>query len=365
MGKSLLIALVAVVALVMWMLSGQLGSKTTSDSEQASATSSTDEGTAAPKMKVQTRTLQAQSIDREIVIQGQLEPAKVISVRSETAGTVASIGFSKGQRVTRGQTIATLTEGNRLADLAVAKANLAQVESEFLAADKLARQGLQSQLSLEALGAQREAAQAQVQAAELELDNITIRAPMDALLEDIDIEPGDYIDLGAGIATLVDDSSLLVTGNVSQQNIADVKTGQPANAKLVTGETLQGTVSYISSMADATTRSFEVEVLLTETPASVLTGISAEIIIPVETLMAHRVSPAILALDEDGTLGVKTLDEENKVEFVEIEVVRTESNGAWVTGLPAEATVITLGQGFVNPGEEVEPVADTQTNEDA
>ena len=44
-------------------------------------------------------------------------------------------------------------------------------------------------------------------------------------------------------------------------------------------------------------------------------------------------------------------------------MVKTESNGAWVTGLPADVTLITLGQGFVNPGEEVEPISDTnQTN---
>jgi len=353
-----------VVALVLWMLSGQVGSDNDADNEAAQAAEVMHEEKAAPKMKVQTEDLQAQSIDREVVIQGQLEPAKVITLRAETSGVVRQISFNKGQRISRGQTLARLSEGNKAADLAVAEANHVQADNEYAAAKKLASQGLQSQLSLESASAAREAAHAQIQAAEIELAYLNIKAPLDALVEDIAIEEGDFIERSAAVATLVDNSSLLLTGRVSQQYIADIKTGQTATANLVTGEALQGRVSYISTMADDTTRSFEVEVLVSQTPQSIMTGISAEIIIPVETLMAHRVSPAVLALNDAGDLGVKTLGEGNTVVFQKIEVVKTESNGAWVTGLPNDITLITLGQGFVNPGEEVDPVPLTDTTSD-
>jgi len=341
-----------------------LGSDNDADNEAAQAAEVMHEEKAAPKMKVQTEDLQAQSIDREVVIQGQLEPAKVITLRAETSGVVRQISFNKGQRISRGQTLARLSEGNKAADLAVAEANHVQADNEYAAAKKLASQGLQSQLSLESASAAREAAHAQIQAAEIELAYLNIKAPLDALVEDIAIEEGDFIERSAAVATLVDNSSLLLTGRVSQQYIADIKTGQTATANLVTGEALQGRVSYISTMADDTTRSFEVEVLVSQTPQSIMTGISAEIIIPVETLMAHRVSPAVLALNDAGDLGVKTLGEGNTVVFQKIEVVKTESNGAWVTGLPNDITLITLGQGFVNPGEEVDPVPLTDTTSD-
>jgi len=118
-------------------------------------------------------------------------------------------------------------------------------------------------------------------------------------------------------------------------------------------------------MAEDTTRSFKIEVLIDQAPANIVTGISAQINIPVETIMAHRVSPAVLALDDNGNLGVKTLAANNTVEFRKVKIVKTESNGAWVTGLPNEVTLITLGQGFVNPGEEVEPVSDSSAENKA
>ena len=353
MGRSAFIAALVVIGLVLWMLSGQIGSK--EEETQASA----EQETPATIMKVQTRVVSAENITREVVVQGQLEPKKIVTMRAETTGNIQQVLANKGERIGRGQTLARISLDTRNADLTVAKANLLQASNEYTAASKLQKQGLQSKGALETAAAKREAARAQVQAAELELSNTEITAPLNALIEDVLVEEGDFIDRGAAVATLVDNSQLLVTGRLPQQRVADVKIGQTAVAKLVTGQQVEGRVSYISSMADSA-RSFKVEILIEQPPAGILTGISARLSIPVETLRAHRISPAVLSLDNSGSLGVKAVGPENTVIFHEIEVVKTESNGAWVTGLPENTTLITLGQGFVNPGEEIDPVPEEQ-----
>ena len=365
MGRSALISIFAVIALVLWMLSGQFGSDDAENNGESNTAAVTEVEKQAPKMKVQIQKLNASSIDREVIVQGQLEPAKVLTLRAETSGTIKVLNFNKGQRIRGGQTLARLSEGNRAADVAVAKAYQIEANNEYQATRKLSNQGLQSKLSLESARAKRESATAQVKAAELELSYLNISAPIDALIEDVNVEEGDFVDRGAQIATLVDNSRLLVTGRVPQQHIADIETGQNAVTSLVTGGMHNGKVSYVSSMAEDTTRSFKIEVLIDQAPANIVTGISAQINIPVETIMAHRVSPAVLALDDNGNLGVKTLAANNTVEFHKVKIVKTESNGAWVTGLPNEVTLITLGQGFVNPGEEVEPVSDSSAENKA
>lgn len=363
MNKSVLIAVVAIVALVLWMLSGQLASK----EEPASQSQSTTER-AATAMKVQTRRQKPEQITREVIIQGQVEPVKIIHMRSETSGTVRTINATKGQLINSGDIIAEMAIDNRSATLAVAKANEVQASNEYRATLKLQKQGLQSKTSLEAIAAKRESARAQVQAAELEINQTILRAPITALIDDIAIEEGDFIDRGGDIATLVDNSKLLITGQVPQQNITDIKTGTTAIAKLITGESMPGEVRYISSMADSATRSFRVEIIVESPPAGAMTGVSAEIRIPVETLQAHLISPAILALDDNGTLGIKAVNNDDEVTFHAIKVVKTQSDGAWVTGIPDDANLITLGQGFVNTGEKVQAVpepVDDATNKDS
>jgi len=49
------------------------------------------------------------------------------------------------------------------------------------------------------------------------------------------------------------------------------------------------------------------------------------------------------------------VDEDDRVTFAQIEIVRAQTDGIWVTGLPEEANIITVGQGFVNAGDIVDP----------
>jgi multidrug efflux system membrane fusion protein len=357
MNKSIFIALFAVAALVLWMLSGQFGTSSAVTEPQAESRSAE-----VVAMKVQTRRQASEEITREVIIQGQVEPIKVVAIKSETTGSVESVSVIKGQRVAQGDVIATMGVDNRNASLTVAKASLVQARNEYAAAEKLAKQGLQSQFNLESAAAKLESARAQVSAAELELDNIVVRAPMDGIIDALPIEAGDFVDRGNHVATLVDNSQLLITGQVPQQNIADIKAGTEAVADLITGETLSGKVHYISSMADSATRSFRVEVLITSAPAEARTGISAEIRIPAEKIRAHLISPAILALDESGTLGIKSVDDNSEVVFHAIDVIKTESNGAWVTGIPDNINIITLGQGFVSAGETVQAIEESDSD---
>lgn len=53
-----------------------------------------------------------------------------------------------------------------------------------------------------------------------------------------------------------------------------------------------------------------------------------------------------MTLNDDGTLGVR-IAENGVVRFVPVRMVRDTANGVWLTGLPAEADVIVVGQEFV------------------
>ena len=55
-------------------------------------------------------------------------------------------------------------------------------------------------------------------------------------------------------------------------------------------------------------------------------------------------------------MGIRTLDESNRVVFTAVEVLEDGPDGLWVTGLPNRVNLITVGQEYVTVGEKVEPV---------
>ena len=77
---------------------------------------------------------------------------------------------------------------------------------------------------------------------------------------------------------------------------------------------------------------------------------------PAERVLAHRISPSLLTLDDAGNIGVKIINDDGEVEFVVADVALSSNEGVWVAGLPDLATIITVGQGFVVPGTMVNAV---------
>ncbi|HUS54105.1 MAG TPA: hypothetical protein VMY41_08885 [Thermohalobaculum sp.] len=81
---------------------------------------------------------------------------------------------------------------------------------------------------------------------------------------------------------------------------------------------------------------------------------TAELSIDLPAVIAHKIPQTALTLDDDGRLGVR-LAVEGTAQFVQIQMVSDAIDGVWVTGLPANASVIVVGQEFVRDGRAILP----------
>ncbi len=360
MRTSYIAATVLVIVLGLWMASGLIN-KPADEAEVAAEEAPAE----SPAMKVEFVEVSLSNKSRNVILQGQLEPAKRLMLRSETSSIVESLNVKRGDRVKAGDTIIQLALEGRGSDYREAEARVKSAVSEQRAAESLRKQGLQSQVQLELAQAQLEAARAQLSRINRDIANIKITAPFDGIINALPLEIGQMIDRGDMVAELVDNASFKVTAQAAQQTIALVESGKEITVELITGEQLPGTLKYIASVADSATRSFEVEAEVENIDGKYSAGVSASLIIPIEQVEAVFISPSTLALGDGGELGVKLVNEYNEVVFNPISLISTSIDGAWVTGIPNNSRVITLGQGFVKAGQVVEPVATQTESEEA
>jgi multidrug efflux system membrane fusion protein len=352
MNRSILIALVMAAAMAAWLLSGALAG----DGEEAAGQApAAQEGEAAP-MKVRVRDSTASAVVRRVVVQGQLEPLRSVEVKAETGGTVASLPVEKGRAVATGEVIAMLSEDTRRERVAEAQALLAQRRAELAAAERLGREGLQSENALRQARAQQAAAEAALAAVRLELARIRITAPFDGVLDRRPVELGAMLDRGDVVATVAEVDRLLATAQVPQQAVHGLELGATVTVVPAGGEAVEGSIRYIAAVADAATRSFRIEAVVDNSDRRLVAGMSATLEVPVERVRAHFVSPALLTLGEDGRVGVMAVEDGDRAAFHAVRLVRSERGGAWVAGLPEQIRLITLGQGFVAAGQRVVPV---------
>ena len=180
-----------------------------------------------------------------------------------------------------------------------------------------------------------------------------IVAPFSGYLESLKVDEGDFLNTGAICASLIDPDPMLLVADIAEKDIAQIQLGSEASATLISGRMISGEVTFIASSADQNTRTFRVEISVDNKDRTIRDGVSAEIYIKGKEELAHIISPAILSLNDQGKLGVRTVTAENKVEFKEIKILEDTNNGMWVSGMGKEARIITLGQEYVFQGQTV------------
>jgi len=333
----------------------------------------------------------ARTVDGAVLLRGRTEAVRQVEVRAETTGLVISEPTRKGAQVETGEILCRLDAGTRQvalddanarlseakaklpeaqAGLAEASARLIEAEINDRAAQRLseggfasetrvasttalveaARAGVQSaNANVESARAGIQAAEAAVAAAENELGKLEIHAPFSGLLESDTAELGTLLQPGSLCSTIIQLDTIKLVGFVPETLVDRVEVGAMAGARLSSGREVVGEVTFLSRSADPTTRTFRVDVSVANDDLSIRDGQTVEIAIQSDGETAHLLPQSALTLNNDGNLGVRTV-ENNTARFTQIKVIRDTTQGIWVSGLETEADVIIVGQEFVTDG---------------
>lgn len=347
--SSLGLSLLVVVALVIWLATGDI--RSASDEAPPEPEQQSDEPT-----RVEVQTLQAQPYQPSLKLQGQLEPWQAVRVSARAAGTVEQLRVELGQRVEAGEPLLTLSLDGRDAVVERWRASARKLEADLAAARRLRANNLAAETDILGLQSELSAARAELTAAELTLQHLQPKAPFAGVINAREVDPGTLVQVGTPLFELVRIDKLKATGQVPQQRVHQLEPGQTVEVALLDGGALQGEIRFIASAADPATRSFPVEAVIDNPQGKRVAGGSASLNILLPEQQALFISPAYLSLDKDGGPGVKYVNAEDRVVFAEVTLLSVSTEGAWVTGLPDTVRLITRGGGFVAEGERVTPV---------
>ena len=186
----------------------------------------------------------------------------------------------------------------------------------------------------------------------VELNRTEVKAPFSGFIEEI-VKPGNFLERGQVCSTIIQLDPISVVAGVPEYDINKVKINQSVFVELVTGQNIEGKLTFVSKSASPDTRTFSVESQIKNPDGIIKDGLTAEISIEIDKVKAHKISPSILLLNDEGKLGIRIVNNKNIALFVEIEILEDSEEGLWVTGIPDEVEIIIQGQGFVEDGQEV------------
>lgn len=231
---------------------------------------------------------------------GYVVAQRKAAVASKGTGRLVMLAVEEGDRVTRGQVIARLEDGDMVAGLSKARADLSVVQADsFDARTSFERQrtlmasALTSRAELDAAEARYErvkasilSARAAVEGAMVQLENTRIRAPFDGTVLTKNADVGEVVapfassaSSRAAVVSIADMGSLQVEADVSESNITRVAVGQPCEITLdaYPEKRYRGAVHKIVPTADRAKATVLTKVAFLEKDERVLPEMSAKV----------------------------------------------------------------------------------------
>jgi HlyD family secretion protein len=313
----------------------------------------------------------SQPITGSVSASGPLVPREEAAVSAEIAGfRVARVLVEPGAYVRRGQTLAVL-DGALLqsqlqqqeAALAQAEVLAKQAESQAARVDGLENQGVLSneQIEQRQFQAQSARAQARAQAAGLadlkaRQARLSVTAPVSGLVLARNVRPGDQSGVGSTPWFVIARDGLIeLQAEVSEPDLARIRSGQSVQVALQNGETVLGRVRLLSPQVDAQTQLGTVWISLPKGSAIRAGGFASAAFVGGGD-SSLTVPETAVRYDGDGA-SVMVVGQDNRVKRV---AVSTGARGGGlvelVRGPAAGALVVESAGSFLLEGDLIRPV---------
>ena len=351
------------VLLLAWLASGQLNQEPVVFDPSIAERNEQDLNQLNDQTPTRVRVVQSQAQlkTRYASVRGKTQNKRTVQVRTEIQGRVVNRAVKRGQSVAANQLLCGLSVDDRQAALVESQQRVNQARIDYDGAKQLRAKGYNSESAIAAAKANLATARAELKRRDLALRKTEIRAPFAGFVEDVHLEIGDYAQPGTACATLVDLNPMLLVGRVSERVVLNIEPGIEAIGELADRSVVRGPITFVGQQDDPATRTYAIEVELNNESGKLRSGMTTQIRIPVEEAFAHKISPALFSLDNEGGYGVRVVNNDDRVEFYSVTIVAEDEDGVWVSGLPNTSNIITVGQELVISGERVDPVFINET----
>lgn len=185
--------------------------------------------------------------------------AEQVSITPQVSGSITSLSVKDNQYVKAGDVLFLLDATpyriailNAQAQLARAQMELAKASNEAVRRRHLPQNYISAEdldtanISVKAMQADVAAAQAALDQARWQLEQTTVKSPVDGWITNLSTRVGNYATAGQPVFALIDSHSFYVVGYFEETKLRHIREGMPARVVLYSSDqTLQGHVSSI------------------------------------------------------------------------------------------------------------------------
>ena len=356
----IIFAIIIILLVLGWMFSDDfLSTETKNSFNDNSSISNTTSGNEANNIIVSAKRVKNNLISKTIRSNAVSYPEFEISLPSEVEGIISRLFTKEGDFVSEGDKILEVNKGTLDQRITAAKAAFTASKKASVVENaqvKIAtlenQQNYNLELNLIKSEADFQNAKTYLMDLNRELNNMIILSPANGIIEKLYLDKGERITKNSVVGNILGMENIKLISKISQNEINNINIGDAAIVKYK-DRTLFGKVSKIASTANTSTRTFDVEIIVKNENLFLKGGMTLEIEITTDNILAYEMSPVHLSVNSDGELYTKIV-KNNEVTYKNVTIVNSGENLVYVTGLNDGDIVLTNGQAFVSLNDKIQ-----------
>lgn len=201
---------------------------------------------------VSVTTVGSQELSSDLSLVGTIIASREVNIASETMGRVRSVNMELGQTKGAGSLLITIDDELKRTALQQAEISLEKAKKEHERMQMVQVENALPDQTLDNAKWAVQLAEAQVAAAQRQLRDARISAPISGTVTAKSVEVGSMVQAGQVLGTIVDLANLKLRINVPEKDVFSLKTGDPVaiTTEVYPGVTIEGRIKAIIGKAD-------------------------------------------------------------------------------------------------------------------
>ncbi len=305
-------------------------------------------------IKVETQRVKEISTIKTLKVSANIEGNKTVRTGFLVAGKINYIAAQEGETIEKGELLASIDPESYEIALEMADANLSQMQDDYNRIKELYERNSVSESDYVKITNGLRAAKAQRKLHAKDLKDTKLYSPLKGVMLKRGVEVGEIIDKGIQIFGVSDIYSVKAIASIPEMELRNVKIGKKASVYMPSiDSTFIGTIIEIGTLADPSTRTFNIKIELNNPDLLIRPGMTAEVNIQTDDFERFISIPANAVLhDVNNASYVYLADKTSGKAFkqtVSLGKIQ-DSNIQIVSGLKSDDIIIVSGQHKLSNG---------------